>query len=147
MQNLQQNISFLNQLNDLYTYVQLPLKMMDQDAHGELYVYTNKRKLAAREGEVSALLHLDMAHLGPVDVYVQLKENQVSTRFYLPDEEMLDFIAAHMDMLNARLEKRGYHMNCGFQVRRQEGNTVMQELIEEQSNRPLYADYSFDAFA
>ncbi len=147
VQNLQQNISFLNQLNDLYTYVQLPLKMMDQDAHGELYVYTNKRKLAAREGEVSALLHLDMAHLGPVDVYVQLKENQVSTRFYLPDEEMLDFIAAHMDMLNARLEKQGYHMNCGFQVRRQEGNTVMQELIEEQSNRPLYADYSFDAFA
>lgn len=147
VQNLQQNINFLNQLNDLYTYVQLPLKMMDNDAHGELYVYTNKRKLAAREGEVSALLHLDMAHLGPMDVYVQLKENRVSTRFYLPDEEMLDFIADHMDLLNERLEKRGYHMNCGFQVRQQEGNTVMQELIEEQSNRPLCADYSFDAFA
>lgn len=147
VQNLQQNLNFLNQLNDLYTYVQLPLKMMDNDAHGELYVYTNKRKLAAREGEVSALLHLDMAHLGPMDVYVQLKENQVSTRFYLPDEEMLDFLADHMDLLNERLEKRGYHMNCGFQVRQQEGNTVMQELIEEQSNRPLCADYSFDAFA
>lgn len=147
VQNLQQNLNFLNQLNDLYTYVQLPLKMMDNDAHGELYVYTNKRKLAVREGEVSALLHLDMAHLGPMDVYVQLKENQVSTRFYLPEEEMLDFLADHMDLLNERLEKRGYHMNCGFQVRQQEGNTVMQELIEEQSNRPLCADYSFDAFA
>lgn len=147
VQNLEQNISFLNQLNDLYTYVQLPLKMMDNDTHGELYVYTNKRKLAAREGEISALLHLDMANLGPMDVYVQLKENQVSTRFYLPDEEMLDFIADHIDLLNERLEKRGYHMNCGFQVRQQEGNTVMQELIEEQSNRPLCADYSFDAFA
>ncbi len=147
VQNLQQNINFLNQLNDLYPYVQLPLKMMDNDAHGELYVYTNRRKPVAREGEVSALLHLDMANLGPMDVYVQLKENQVSTRFCLPDEEMLDFIAAHMDLLNERLEKRGYHMNCGFQVRQQQGNTVMQELIEEQSNRPLCADYSFDAFA
>lgn len=147
VQNLQQNINFLNQLNDMYTYVQLPLKMMENDAHGELYVYTNKRKPVTREGEVSALLHLDMAHLGPMDVYVQLKEKQVSTRFYLPDEEMLDFIAAHMDLLNERLEKRGYHMNCGFQVRQQEGNTVMQELIEEQSNRPMCADYSFDAFA
>lgn len=147
VQNLQQNIHFMNQLNDLYTYVQLPLKMMDNDAHGELYVYTNKRKLAAREGEVSALLHLDMANLGPMDIYVQLKEKQVSTRFYLPDEEMLDFLADHMDLLNERLGKRGYHMNCGFQVRQQEGNGVMQELIEEQSNRPLYADYSFDAFA
>ncbi|MCI9071610.1 MAG: flagellar hook-length control protein FliK [Lachnospiraceae bacterium] len=148
VQNLSQNLNFLNQLNDMYSYVQLPLKMMDQDAHGELYVYTNRHKKAVREGEVSALLHLDMANLGPMDVYVQLKENHVGTRFYLPDEEMLDFIAEHIDLLNSRLEQRGYHMNCAFQTREPgTGNTVMQELIEARSNRPMGADYSFDAFA
>lgn len=148
VQNLNQNLNFLNQLNDAYSYVQLPLKMMDNDAHGELYVYTNRHKKAVREGEVSALLHLDMANLGPMDVYVQLRDNNVSTRFYLPEEEMLDFIAEHIDILNSRLEKRGYNMNCAFQTREmQAGNTVMQELIEEQSNRPASADYSFDAFA
>lgn len=148
VQNLNQNLNFLNQLNDTYSYVQLPLKMMDNDAHGELYVYANRHKKAVREGEVSALLHLDMANLGPMDVYVQLREDNVSTRFYLPEEEMLDFIAEHIDMLNSRLEKRGYHMNCAFQTREmQAGNTVMQELIEEQSNRPALSDYSFDAFA
>lgn len=148
VQNLNQNLNFLNQLNDAYSYVQLPLKMMDSDAHGELYVYANGQKKAVREGEVSALLHLDMANLGPMDVYVQLREDNVSTRFYLPQEEMLDFIAQHIDMLNQRLEKRGYHMNCAFQVREmQNSNTVMQELIEEQSNRPASSDYSFDAFA
>lgn len=148
VQNLNQNLNFLNQINDAYSYVQLPLKMMDNDAHGELYVYANRQKKAVREGEVSALLHLDMANLGPMDVYVQLRENNVGTRFYLPDEEMLDFIAEHIDMLNSRLEKRGYHMNCAFQTRElQGGNTVMQELIEEQSNRPAHSDYSFDAFA
>lgn len=148
VQSLNQNLNFLNQLNDAYSYVQLPLKMMDNDAHGELYVYTNRQKKAVREGEVSALLHLDMANLGPMDVYVQLRENNVSTRFYLPQEEMLDFIAEHIDMLNSRLEKRGYHASCAFQTREmQTGNTVMQELIEEQSNRPVLSDYSFDAFA
>lgn len=148
VQNLNQNLNFLNQLNDAYSYVQLPLKMMDSDAHGELYVYANRQKKAVQEGEVSALLHLDMANLGPMDVYVQLREDKVSTRFYLPQEEMLDFIAEHIDLLNQRLEKRGYHMNCAFQVRElQNGNTVMQELIEEQSNRPASSDYSFDAFA
>lgn len=61
---------------------------------------------------------------------------------------MLDFIAEHIDLLNSRLEKRGYHMNCTFQTRELgEENTVMQELIEEKSNRPMTADYSFDAFA
>lgn len=148
VQNLNQNLNFLNQLNDMYSYVQLPLKMADQDTHGELYVYANRQKKAVREGEVSALLHLDMANLGPMDIYVQLKENHVGTRFYLPDEEMLDFIAEHIDLLNSRLEKRGYHMNCAFQTREMgEENTVMQELLEEQSNRPISADYSFDAFA
>ncbi|MCM1119083.1 MAG: flagellar hook-length control protein FliK [bacterium] len=148
VQNLNQNLNFLNQLNDAYSYVQLPLKMMDSDAHGELYVYANRQKKAVQEGEVSALLHLDMANLGPMDVYVQLREDKVSTRFYLPQEEMLDFIAEHIDLLNQRLEKRGYHMNCAFQVREmQNGNTVMRELIEEQSNRPACSDYSFDAFA
>lgn len=148
VQNMNQNLNFLNQLNDMYSYVQLPLKMTDQDAHGELYVYANRQKKAVREGEVSALLHLDMANLGPMDIYVQLKDNNVGTRFYLPDEEMLDFIAEHIDLLNSRLEKRGYHMNCAFQTREmKEENTVMQELIEEQSNRPKGADYSFDAFA
>ena len=132
----------------MYSYVQLPLKMMDQDAHGELYVYANKQKKTVREGEVSALLHLDMANLGPMDIYVQLRDNYVGTRFYLPDEEMLDFIEEHIDLLNSRLEKRGYHMNCAFQTRELGGeNTVMQELIEENSNRPMTADYSFDAFA
>lgn len=148
VQNLGQNLNFLNQLNDMYSYVQLPLKMMDQDAHGELYVYANRHKKVVREGEVSALLHLDMANLGPMDVYVQLKENHVGTRFYLPDEEMLDFIAEHIDLLNSRLEQRGYHMNCAFQTREPgTGNTVMQELIEARSNRPMGAEYSFDAFA
>lgn len=148
VQNLNQNLNFLNQLNDMYSYVQLPLKMMDQDAHGELYVYANKQKKNVREGEVSALLHLDMANLGPMDIYVQLRDNHVGTRFYLPDEEMLDFIEEHIDLLNSRLEKRGYHMNCAFQTRELGGeNTVMQELIEENSNRPMTADYSFDAFA
>lgn len=148
VQNLNQNLNFLNQLNDAYSYVQLPLKMMDNDAHGELYVYANRQKKPVQEGEISALLHLDMANLGPMDVYVQLRENNVSTRFYLPEEEMLDFIADHIDILNSRLEKRGYHTSCAFQTREmQAGNTVMQELIEEQSNRPASADYSFDAFA
>lgn len=148
VQNLNQNLNFLNQLNDMYSYVQLPLKMTDQDAHGELYVYANRQKKTVREGEVSALLHLDMANLGPMDIYVQLKDNNVGTRFYLPDDEMLDFIAEHIDLLNSRLEKRGYHMNCAFQTRElKEENPVLQELIEKQSNRPMSADYSFDAFA
>ena len=38
VQNLQSNVDFMNQMNHLYTYVQLPLKMLGNNAHGDLYV-------------------------------------------------------------------------------------------------------------
>lgn len=112
--NMSQNLDFLQQLNQMYTYVQLPLRLQQGNAHGDLYVYTNKRSLAGKDGSVSALLHLDMEHLGPVDVYVAMQNNQVNTRFYVADDDMLDFLEAHMDILTDRLQKRGY--NCSFSM-------------------------------
>lgn len=151
VQNMSQNVNFLNQMNQMYAYIQLPFKLSESNAHGELYVYSNKRNLAQKEGEVSALLHLDMEHLGPVDVYVQMKETNVSTRFYLQDDEMLDFINEHIHILTERLEKRGYHMSCQMTVREtvegEDKNVVLQELINENSNRPTLVNYSFDVRA
>ena len=149
--NMSQNVNFLNQMNQMYAYIQLPFKLSESNAHGELYVYSNKKNLASKDGEVSALLHLDMENLGPVDVYVKMKEQNVSTRFYLQDDEMLTFIHEHIDILNERLEKRGYHMSCSMTVRNEpeEGkeNVTLQELLKENSNIPMMVNYSFDVRA
>ncbi len=151
VQNMSQNVNFLNQMNQMYAYIQLPVKLSENNAHGELYVYSNKKNLASNEGEVSALLHLDMEHLGPVDVYVQMKETNVSTRFYLKDDDMLDFINEHIHILTERLKKRGYDMSCRMVVRgeaeAQEGNVTLKELLNENSNRPAMVSYSFDVRA
>lgn len=152
VQNLSQNVNFLNQLNSMYAYVQLPVKLSEGKAHGELYVYSNKRHLASNDGEVSALLHLDMEHLGPVDVHVKLKDTKVSTQFFVQDEDMLDFLYEHMDILTERLKKRGYDMTCRMTVRGERettngGNTTFQELLKEHSNIPTLVNYSFDVRA
>ena len=110
-QNLQDNVNFMNQLNQFVNYVQLPLKMYQENAHGELYVYSNKKNIAENEGNLTALLHLDMEHLGPMDVYVSMKNyTNVSTNFRLANEEILDFIEANIHILNERLEAKGYSM-------------------------------------
>lgn len=41
--NLRQNMDFMHQLNQAFTYVQLPLKFSQGTGHGDLYVYTNKK--------------------------------------------------------------------------------------------------------
>lgn len=115
--NLSGNIDFMNQLNQMYTYVQLPLQLQHAQARGELYVYTNKRNLAAKDGQVSALLHLDMENLGPLDVYVTMKDAKVNTNFCVADEEILVFLEQHMNLLTERLQKRGYDCKCTMRTR------------------------------
>lgn len=112
--NMAQNIDFLQQVNQMYTYVQLPLRLQNGETQGELYVYTNKKRLSDGDGKISALLHLDMENLGPLDVYVTLQSSKVSTKFYVQDEELLDFLGEHMDLLTDRLKKRGY--DCSFSM-------------------------------
>lgn len=146
--NLSGNIDFMNQLNQMFTYVQLPLKLQSQEANGELYVYTNKKNLAQKDGKVSALLHLDMEHLGGVDVHVSLMDSHVSTKFYLKDDSVLDFISDHIDILNERLNKRGYTMDASFTKKgEEESESVMEEILKQDKNISILSDYSFDARA
>lgn len=147
VQNLQNNLDFMNQMNHLYTYVQLPLKMLGNNAHGDLYVYTNKKNLAARDGQVSALLHLDMEHLGPLDVYVTMKEKQVTTNFTVMDDSVLDLIDQHIDILNKRLTDRGYSLKAQMHVREDEEegeNSIMQTILHQQKNISVLSRTSFD---
>ncbi len=144
--NIQHNIDFMNQLNQMYAYVQLPLKMSEGNAHGDLYVYANKKGLASKDGNVSALLHLDMEHLGPVDVYVAMQNQKVNTHFYLPDEEMLDFIEQHIYILDERLEKKGYSLNTVMSVKGEE-KTAVEEIIDSGKNMTTLSHYSFDVRA
>lgn len=144
---LSQNIDFMNQMNQMYTYVQLPLQLQHADAHGELYVYTNKRSLAQNNGQISALLHLDMENLGPLDVYVTLQETKVSTKFYVADESILDFLELHMDLLTERLQKRGYDCQCTLSARDAESggepNSGLAPILRQDGGM-LLSQYAFD---
>lgn len=143
--NLAQNIDFMNQINQLYTYVQLPLKMQNGQNNGELYVYTNKRSLASKDGNISALLHLDMEHLGPVDVYVTLQNNRATTRFTVRDDEMLDFLNDHMHLLNERLEKKGYSLNWEMTTKdAKEPESPIERILQTKENISMLSQYAFD---
>ena len=144
--NLSQNVDFLLQINQNYDYIQLPLHLR-QGEHktGELFVYTNKKNLARKDGQVSALLHLDREHLGPLDVYVTLKDTKVSTKFYVQNDAILDYLEANMDVLTERLQKRGYDCKCETTLRTELQQTAqaMAPLLKTEGSVPV-AQYAFD---
>ena len=148
--NLSGNLEFMNQLNQMFAYVQLPLKMQGQNAHGDLYVYANQKNLASKDGQVSAILHLDMEHLGPLDVYVKMKDQNVSTNFYLADDAALDLIASNIAILDERLQKRGYTMHVKMMLQdahETTENAALDELLQKGEKITLLSDNSFDARA
>lgn len=143
---IRDNLNFMNHMNQLAAYIQLPLKLSNRNAHGDLYVYTNKRSLAQKDGNVSALLHLDMENLGTVDVHVTMQQERVKTRFYLEKEEYLDFLETHLPLLNERLMKRGYSVQSEAQVREQPVN-VLDEMLHQDGGASVIASYAFDVRA
>ena len=146
--NIRQNVDFMNQLNQTAAYVQLPLKLGGEDAHGDLYVYTNKKSLADNNGKVSAFLHLDMDNLGPVDVYVAMEHENVSTNFYLSNDEMIDFISENIHILNDRLADLGYDMSCKVSMKeKNKPSNVMEEIIADNRDGFLIGSKSFDVRA
>lgn len=151
IQNLSSNVEFMNQLNQMFTYVQLPLKLSGQEAAGELYVYTNKKNLAKKDGQVSALLHLDLKHLGEIDIHVSLRDSHVSTKFCLSDEKALDLVAANIDTLNQRLMKRGYSVDASFEQKDKAQHPIDEMLDRDKKvsskEKVLISSSSFDARA
>ncbi len=136
---LSDNVNFMNQLNEFVNYVQLPLKMAGEDANGELYVYTNKKNLANSDGNFSALLHLDMEHLGPMDVYVSMRDyTRVNTNFYLQTEELLDFIESHIDELTKRLTDKGY--NTTMKVSQKQPGVPITPITDEFTKDEMHED-------
>lgn len=146
VQNLKENVDFIQQLNQNFTYLQLPLKRFGKNAHGDLYVYTNKKNLAKKDGNVSALLHLDMEFIGSMDIYVSMQRDRVSTKFYLQKEEMLDFLESNIPILNERLEQRGYTMNTQVVYQEQKAN-IASEMMKQEGETSMLSMFSFDVRA
>ena len=113
--NIRGNIEFMNQINEAYTYVQVPLKMNEKNASGQLYVYTNKKSMSDPDKELSAFLHLDLENLGGTDVSIRMLHRRVTTNFYLDSDESYALVKQFLPVLEKRLLDKGY--NCEFNVK------------------------------
>ena len=144
--NVQQNLEFMQDLNQVFPYIQLPLQMAGESAHGDLYVFKDKKKQHEEGAPFTAFLHLNMEHLGDVDVYLSLKAQSVSTDITLEKEEVLDLFEAHMDELIGRLEGKGYQVNTSLKISEKKPDFV-EDILAKQAGGNTVNRYSFDVKA
>lgn len=142
--DVRSNIEFMNQVNQAYTYVQIPLKMSGQNASGQLYVYTNKKALAEGDKELTAFLHLDMDHLGSTDVSVKMLNRKVNTKFYLENDGAYELLMANIPILEEKLAKKGYQCSVTVENEAKHVNFVEDFLKKDQPSAGQLHRYSFD---
>jgi len=138
------NIEFMNQINQIYTYVQLPLKLTGQNASGELYVYTNKKNLRDPDTELTAFLHLDLENLGSTDVSVKMLRKNVQTKFYIDNDASYDLLEKHLPVLEKRLKSKGYTCSITVSNEKKQVDFVEDFLQKDMPSAGTLHRYSFD---
>ena len=145
--DIRSNVEFMNQINQVYTYVQLPLKLSGQNASGDLYVYTNKKNLNDPEAELTAFLHLDLENLGSTDVSIRMKDKNVKTNFYIADDASYDLIEKHLPVLEKRLAQKGYRCSITMSKEEKKVEFVEDFLQRDMPQAGTLHRYSFDVRA
>ena len=142
---MKQNLSFMEAVNNVFPYIQLPLKFRETPAHGELYVYEKKKALKPSDS-LSALLHLELEALGTTDIFITLSGNHVTTRFSMTDKESGNLIKAEMPKLTEALAAKGYTLQSEVNLREPEDEntpTLLEQFLEEHAPGGLNR-YTFD---
>ncbi|MCM1170707.1 MAG: flagellar hook-length control protein FliK [Clostridium sp.] len=145
--SVQERIDFMQNLNNMYVYAQIPVKTQSSEMNSDLFVYMNKKAMKDAKEEVSALLHLDMEHLGATDVHVSLHGSTVHTRFYVDDEISARIIDEHMTMLERAINENGLSLTNEVIAREPSLNTKPNMVVDEMLGSELEQSvkrYSFD---
>lgn len=142
--NIRGNIEFMNQINEAYTYVQVPLKMNEKNASGQLYVYTNKKSMSNPDKELSAFLHLDLEHLGGTAVSIKMLHRKVTTNFYLDSDESYALVKQFLPVLEKRLQDKGYNCELNVNSGSKQMNFVAGFLKKDLPPTGQVHRYSFD---
>jgi hypothetical protein len=144
IKNMKENLQFMKDLNEAFTYLQLPMKFKDQTAHTDLYVMRRKKSLSDSKENLSVLLHLDMSNLGSLNIYIQMNSgNRIQADFYIEDTDAGLLIKENLPSLTNALEKKGYSLDADVKDSYQKPD-FSKDFIEQNSQDNLIQRYTFD---
>lgn len=143
---LSKNMNFMNELNNIEAYVQVPVKFSEGNKNGDLYVYNRRRNKKINDDTLTAFLHLKLDYLGATDINISLKKNSVTAKFTLDDETSRNLVEDNLGELAERLEKIGYNVTISTELsekKSQEFNAIL-PITSNNENTVSIKRYIFD---
>lgn len=141
--DMSHNLDFMKMMNETFQYIQLPLKLQNQNTHGDLYVMTRKEALRKNPDNLKVLLHLDMDHLGTLDIHISKENFSVSTRFFVSTQETKDLLERNIELLHEAINDQGYSFTSELSLKEKDID-VVKDFIAADAPVGDFKRYNFD---
>lgn len=141
--SMNDNLDFMKLLNQTFQYIQLPLKMQNQNAHGELYVMTRKEALKKNPNSLTVLLHLDMDHLGTLDIHVKKENTAVSVNFIVEEKSVMKLFERNVNLLSDAINEQGYAFTSELSLKETQKD-IIKEFMSADAPIGDIKRYNFD---
>ena len=122
--DMTENLNFMKTLNETFPYIQLPIKLQNQNAHADLYVMTRKESLKKNPDNLKVLLHLDMEHLGTLDIRIAKENTAVSLNFFVSEKDTLHLFERNVELLQDAINAQGYACTSELSLKEKEVDIV-----------------------
>ena len=110
--SMQNMIRFINDLNSHSTFLQIPLKILDQNTNCEIYVLKkNSGKKRIDPGNVTAYISLETTNIGKVDTLINLNKKNISINMIVENDSVRDFVKMGHNLLYKSLTEKGYNLS------------------------------------
>jgi len=108
--DIKSSVEIMNQLQQNYQFVHIPVLLNNQEVNSELYIMNKKKKASSKEDRITALIRLDLRNMGQLDIYVAKTGNNVDLTFYVENSETENQINAHTSKLAGKLAKEAFNV-------------------------------------
>jgi hypothetical protein len=109
--NIQNMIRFLGELNNHNTFLQIPIKLIDQNTSCEIFVLKkNGGKKKIDPNNATAYISLDTTNIGKVDSLISMSKKNISVNMIVSSMGVRDFVKLSHNILYKSLKEKGYNL-------------------------------------
>ena len=141
--SVKNNIDFMQLLNGIFPYVQIPFGMNGQKGNGELYVYTKKSDLKRNPHQITVLLHLSLEHLGNLDIHITKNGLILENKFFIENDQSKRLLKKNINLLTDKLQELGYSVTNDFS-KKESKIDIINDFIAQKEPATAIKRYTFD---
>jgi len=147
VQQLKTGIEVMNQLQQNFQFVHLPIMLNQQFVNSQLYIMNKKSPKKNNDERITALLRLDFKNLGHMDVYIAKHAKNVEVTFYVDGQDSERLLQENTLTLHKQLINKSFNV-LGLGVRLQDEDlSGINAFFNEQKATSEPKRFTFDVRA